>query len=150
MRFRKLRIAWSVLWGVVALLLCVLWVRSYWRIDVLHSPSTRNAWEIWSFNGRLIADWGFMGGGNGKLQWTVETPVSAPVDSSRPMLGFAFRSGYISHAKSIPLWFVALLSGAIAGVPWLNWSTRFSLRTLLFATTLIAVALGFAVYSARK
>ena len=26
---RKLRIAWSVAWGVVAVLLCVLWVRSY-------------------------------------------------------------------------------------------------------------------------
>ena len=30
MRFRKLRIAWSVAWGVLAVLLCVLWVRSYW------------------------------------------------------------------------------------------------------------------------
>ena len=29
MKFRKLRIAWSVAWGVVAVLLCVLWVRSY-------------------------------------------------------------------------------------------------------------------------
>ena len=30
MKYRKLRIAWSVAWGVVAVLLCVLWVRSYW------------------------------------------------------------------------------------------------------------------------
>ena len=33
MRFRKLRIAWSVAWGVLALLLIVLWVRSYWFFD---------------------------------------------------------------------------------------------------------------------
>src|SRR4051812_22807060 len=30
MRFRKLRIAWSVAWGVAAVLSVVLWVRSYW------------------------------------------------------------------------------------------------------------------------
>ncbi len=34
MRFRKLRIAWSVGCGVLCLLLIVLWVRSYWRLDV--------------------------------------------------------------------------------------------------------------------
>ena len=30
MRFRKLRIAWSVVWGIACVLLIVLWVRSYW------------------------------------------------------------------------------------------------------------------------
>src|SRR5687768_3936293 len=34
-RYRKLRIAWSVGWGLVAVLLCVLWVRSYWRHEVI-------------------------------------------------------------------------------------------------------------------
>ena len=29
MKFRKLRITWSMTWGVLALLLIVLWVRSY-------------------------------------------------------------------------------------------------------------------------
>ena len=29
MRYRKLRIAWTVAWAVVAALLCVLWIRSY-------------------------------------------------------------------------------------------------------------------------
>ena len=31
MRFRKLRIAWSVACGIACVLLIVLWVRSYWR-----------------------------------------------------------------------------------------------------------------------
>ena len=30
MRFRKLRIAWSVVWAVACLLLVTLWVLSYW------------------------------------------------------------------------------------------------------------------------
>ena len=35
MRFRKLRIAWSVVWGIACVLLIVLWVRSYWQVDIL-------------------------------------------------------------------------------------------------------------------
>jgi|SRR4051794_16222990 hypothetical protein len=35
MRFRKLRIAWSVASGLFAVLLCVLWVRSYFYHDRL-------------------------------------------------------------------------------------------------------------------
>jgi hypothetical protein len=32
-RFRKLRIAWSVSWGFAVVMLVVLRVRSYWRVD---------------------------------------------------------------------------------------------------------------------
>src|SRR3954453_9683000 len=38
MKFRKLRIAWSVFWGVAAVLLVVLWVRSYWQKYTLVIP----------------------------------------------------------------------------------------------------------------
>src|SRR5688572_24972679 len=37
MRFRKLRIAWSVAWGIACLLLIVLWMRSYWYIDYMNT-----------------------------------------------------------------------------------------------------------------
>src|SRR5918995_3829478 len=33
MKYGKLRIAWSVGWGLLCLLLIVLWVRSYWWND---------------------------------------------------------------------------------------------------------------------
>jgi hypothetical protein len=33
MRLRKLRIAWSVVWGAIAVLLIVLWLRSYYRTE---------------------------------------------------------------------------------------------------------------------
>ena len=33
MRFRKVRIVWSVAWGIACVLLVVLWVRSYWWTD---------------------------------------------------------------------------------------------------------------------
>src|SRR5215207_1862396 len=34
MRFRKLRIAWSVAYSMACVLLIVLWVRSYWKLDI--------------------------------------------------------------------------------------------------------------------
>ena len=41
-------------------------------------------------------------------------------------------------------WLPALLFAAVAAIPWLRW--RFSLRTLLIATTLVAVVLGLIVW----
>jgi len=46
---------------------------------------------------------------------------------------------------TLPHWLMALLSASLASVPWI--SQRFSLRTLLIATTLIAVVLGLVVWS---
>src|SRR3954451_8568493 len=40
MRYRKLRIAWSVVWGIACLLLIVLWVRSYWQVEMFAVPLT--------------------------------------------------------------------------------------------------------------
>src|SRR6476660_645069 len=40
MRFRKPRIVWSVFWGVAAVLLIVLWVRSYWIQYIVRVPVT--------------------------------------------------------------------------------------------------------------
>jgi hypothetical protein len=48
----------------------------------------------------------------------------------------------------VPFWLPVLATGATgaaACVPWIRW--RFSLRTLLIATTLVAVALGVVVIS---
>src|SRR5262249_38692004 len=42
MRYRKLRFAWSVFWGLATVLLIALWVRSYTWMDVL-GISTRSA-----------------------------------------------------------------------------------------------------------
>ena len=42
MRYRKLRIAWSVVWGLASVLLVVLWVRSYWRVDTVRMSATAN------------------------------------------------------------------------------------------------------------
>ena len=50
---------------------------------------------------------------------------------------------------TIPHWFLIALSAAFAALPWLPWSNRFSLRTLLIATTVIALVLGMLIVVAR-
>jgi hypothetical protein len=44
----------------------------------------------------------------------------------------------------LPYWLCSLITATIAGAPWISF--RFSLRTLLIATTLIAVVLGLIVW----
>jgi hypothetical protein len=54
------------------------------------------------------------------------------------------RASYIAVIISIPVFILA----AIAAVPWIRW--RFRLRTLLIATTLVAVVLGLVLYAVRN
>src|SRR3954471_12860921 len=35
MKYRRLRIAWTAFWGLACVLLIVLWVRSYYRWDMI-------------------------------------------------------------------------------------------------------------------
>ena len=46
----------------------------------------------------------------------------------------------------LPHWLPAMIVAAIGTAPWLPWFSRFSLRTLLIATTLVAVVLGLIVW----
>src|SRR4051812_15297253 len=58
MRYRKLRIAWSVGWGLAAVLLIVLWVRSYWCRDTFSGPSSKSGCTFFfSQNGEIQYLW---------------------------------------------------------------------------------------------
>ena len=54
---RKLRIAVSVFFGVLTVALCVLWVRSYWRVHVVHCPT---AWPLVANSARGVVHLNFM------------------------------------------------------------------------------------------
>ena len=115
MRFRKLRIAWSVAWGVVAVLQIVLWVRSYGDTD----PAEFIGVPVWAINGSIRI-----------------------YDPSPPPATISEDSIYIGDEciGLLPIWSLATGAIAFASLPWLPW--RFNLRTLLIATTLVAVVLG--------
>ena len=50
----------------------------------------------------------------------------------------------------LPIWLPTLICAALTAVTSVPWSIRFSLRTLLFATTLVAAALGLLVFVMRR
>jgi hypothetical protein len=58
------------------------------------------------------------------------------------------REPYYSRQLVCPHWLLIAGFTAVAVAPWIHW--RFSLRTLLIATTLVAVGLGLFVYAARS
>jgi hypothetical protein len=128
-------------------LLIVLWVRSYWRHDTIqyYPPQAHLVY--------LASDAGTLAFGQGQFvrnlspaesRWNFE---SVPIYAYRNRIaakifrGFQ-RDGY-GHC-AIPHWFPVSLVLLCAPVPWLP--SRFSLRTLLIATTLVAVILGLVVW----
>jgi hypothetical protein len=45
--------------------------------------------------------------------------------------------------------FLFAVIGTVVALPWISWPNRFTLRTLLIATTLVAMVLGLVVWSVR-
>jgi len=168
MRFRKLRIAWSVAWGIASLLLIAVWVRSYfWTDQVTRQDSSTKFIAITSGDGRLLfgdsndPDLGmFFGPGwSGRsCQWTKGGsipffPASVSLQTRGRIFGWLEFSDQYSRPNGaryfeliLPYWLLTLPLVTLAAAPWLRW--RFSLRNLLIATTLVAVVLGLAVYAA--
>jgi hypothetical protein len=148
MRFRKLRITWSVMWGTLAVLLCVLWVRSYYVHDFIFKNRTP----------ALVT----MTGSNGGTVYFVRSAIwSGPVV---PLYGWNYGYGEAngSHyaltwtagagggpAVFLPHCFVATVVTATATVAWYA-SRRFTLRTLLIATTVVAILMGAIVWSIAR
>jgi hypothetical protein len=145
MRYRKLRITWTVFCGIACVLLCALWVRSYWYGDYLeHFDSDGEGVELGSIRGvvylshtidiarGVIPRWEL---GSYGVDYNVPAPWSFELDLSP--IGLA-----------APHWLIATLSTFFVALPWLP--RRFTTRTLLIALTLVAVALGAIVYATRQ
>ena len=143
MRFRKLRIAWSVFWGLAAVLLIVLWVRSYWCADLLIVSqmqgvvSTHGAVRVCGFNLDSPTP-----------QWMISFPetLEGATSADYSIFGFSYSQSPSSLLERIrvPYWFFVFLSVVAGTTPWLRF--RFTLRTLLIAMTLVAVVLGLIVW----
>jgi hypothetical protein len=166
MRFRKLRIAWSVAWGMVAVLLCVLWVRSYQIQDDVWveysgptAGQTGNTFvHLLSLHGRLIAvprhnfsttPWRL--GHNGVVHFSMDFQDNAGRSPSLLSPQILRWSQYSRTEFHIPYWCFIVTFGVVSVIPWvrrIGW--RFSLRTLLIATTLVAVVLGLIVWAAKS
>ena len=144
---RPLRIAVSVVSGICCVLVIVLWVRSYWWYDTLAVNYGHASVDVSSIRGyldgskeehttQLAFDWGLI-------------THSAHEESNnyfmfiRPQLERTTQY-HASYWCVTLVWMVATI---LAAFPWLRW--QFSLRTLLLATTAIAVLLGLVIYATR-
>jgi hypothetical protein len=156
MRFRKLRIAWSVFWGLACVLLVVLWVRSYWYWDGAcdHIDGTHGL-ELHSLRGKTCVRYvtqirppdperGWYCGSDLISEYEAKSKEQARLPGSL-IWEFEGAMPYLSLPHSL----YALVFATIAAVPWIHWSRRFRLRALLIATTLVAVLLGSIVWSMR-
>lgn len=140
MKYRKLRIAWSAAWGIVALLLVGWWVRSYSWWDVVtvgtnHSLATMKGSFLWDTP--LVA-----------VPRPGATPPASqtmfPTQSMRLneviVMPFDKRVAvYDGRAMTVPIWWAVVGAAGIAALGW--WRLRYSLRTMLVATTLVAIGL---------
>jgi hypothetical protein len=69
------------------------------------------------------------------------------VHSKPPIFGFYYEITTSSWTVEFPYWMAVLGTGSAAAAPWFRY--RFTLRTLLIATTLVALVLGLLVWTAR-
>jgi hypothetical protein len=60
-------------------------------------------------------------------------------------MGFRYVEATFGTLFFVPYWCPVCLSVLLATSPWFSMPRRFSLRTLLIATTLVAVVLGLIV-----
>lgn len=145
-RFRKLRIAWAVVWGVAASLLVVLWWRSYSWIDVVEIRKPFPPSAIGSGFGIVLAR---IYKEPVSSRWSNVTYSTKNNERMPTTLGFSAESSTLEFAMTVPYWFVA---GIVGVIPVLAWPPpwRFTVRAILIATTLIAVVLGLAAWAANR
>jgi hypothetical protein len=135
---RRLRIAISVCFAVLTVLLCVLWVRSYWCRDHVQGPWFRSSTvNFWSSTGQLTV------GTVRKLSWNWRvTTIKYPDDWIAEPKRWGWAGNALGTTLFFPHWILPLTFAVVGITLWIPWSNRFSLRTLLIATTLLAVVLG--------
>src|SRR4051794_1070164 len=117
MKFRKLRIAWSMAWGLACVLLIVLWVRSYKYVDTLdwHTKGQREIWfasmsGVVNFQGYNFQVLPGSYQGSPGFVYEVRTPT-APTKTYR----WSFGTGHFE--VQIPQWLAVVSLAILAAAP---------------------------------
>jgi hypothetical protein len=149
MRFRKLRIAWSVGWGIATVMLIGLTIRSYWIIDgvgrVSFTGSNATATAILLDQGILSYDHLTLPSDPNSFRGPTDQWTHRTAQPGRKPERFAWKHVDGDLWIHFPTWVPGLFFFAATWIP----LPRFSLRTLLIATTLIALLLGLSVWLVR-
>ena len=140
-RFHRLRVAAS-LFFVVVLYVLFVFKNSSWMISRNFGPHTavgvNNAYAYVIHSSHPYA----LDRGELPYGWAIS---NGPTTGRRAI--FRWTTGVDGTTVTIPFWFFAWLAGICAMLPWVP--QRYTLRTLLVATTLVAVALVLLQYAVR-
>jgi hypothetical protein len=130
------------------MLICVLWVRSYWSVDTVYTNIFGMAFKTDSVKGSLklirnpSGPWGIS-------SMSLDDWIKRR-ETQQAFMRFAYKRKNAPPAvrvfATVPHWVTALWLAIFAAAPWFRWCKRFSLRTLLITTTLVAIALGLIVW----
>ena len=154
--YRGLRIAWTVVFGILCVLLIALWVWSYlWGGSFeLDTGSRRYLISLIDGEGEVAVT----GSTSKYASWNYacfrldepnrEYHRNRIHDNTVFGLGFEFHPDPDLNNYNVlaPMWLLSATIFACTIVPWIDWCQRFSLRTLLIATTLVAILLATAVH----
>jgi hypothetical protein len=151
MKFRKLRILWSLGCGIPCLLLIVMWVRNFWWSDVAWAPLP-GGWQVVIASADGQVEFGISQAQNRPdvASWAWETYTASRnsafevlVPQKRVIRYHVFRNR--NFALVVPHWLLTTVVLLLAIVPWIPWSRRFTIRTLLIIMAIMSVALALAV-----
>jgi hypothetical protein len=122
MKYRKLRIAWSVGWGVLCLLLILLWVRSYFgrtSYQILLTPNYRC--YVHSLSGTLAFEREFRPFLGDEVFRIYQESDFLYLKTNAGIKVHSSHTGGTIHAVSLSYWLLvssSLFAGAIPWVPW--------------------------------
>jgi hypothetical protein len=145
---RYARYAAAALFALLAVGFVALWVRSYFRADSLYGYFADDC-PVGFHSHRGVAgciiEFDSADYAPAKGWWFQSRSVDP-----EPLAGWGFRLSLNSWPSwvFIPHWFLAASSLGLAALFAFKRSWRYSLRTILVATTLLAAVLGLAVYVA--
>jgi hypothetical protein len=145
---RRLRYAPAVVFALLALAFVSLWVRSYTYMDGVGGPLGERFYGVATARGllRLYLSHASLESNWGGWHWEAHHAISLADDTR---WGFGYVSSVNGKVKSLycPLLFLAASSLALAVLLAFKPITRFTVRGLLIATTLLAAVLGAVVYA---
>jgi len=167
---RYLRIAFSVACGLACMTLIVWWARSYVYSDTLTGPMSESKRLLvsslagaiqfrmddrgWSdanaYRSRIATD--AVADLNKLLDDLSEMRSKLGLKQTRTKIDMTMRIGWERDTLFLPYWLLVLLTGGSAAALGMRrpYRFKFGLRTLLIATTLVALVLSLIAYAVRS
>jgi hypothetical protein len=145
------RVGTSVVFSIVLALVVALWIRSFQRIDILTvQPTASLALRFHSAVGGIAIEhsdprnvpWQL---GLHSFQMTHSQAFNDDFLAT-PLYKRLLRFQFDRERLLCSMLYVGVFVALLAVAPWFSWSKRFGLRTLMITTTLVPLAMGFAIW----